>query len=304
MNITIEQMKDADGIDVTTIKVNLKYPTNLFELHIWEFCPYSLKTQLAFEYKHLHYTDLEYSLVQLFPYSTSVLKKLETKTGYASVPHVKIQYKQGIEESWLGDSTAIAKLLDNMHPENSLFHAHDNKLAFEVALLEDWIDEAFRRPFLGLLFLNKNNLEKATKKWRQEEESIFNMARLNGFKNERVAHYGAMYGSKENALSAYYKRLDEELLPMVSDRIEHFNGQGKSFLTGEKLCIADLSLYAFLKLILQLEESNLVTRRSVLQKYIDAIENIPLGKVQGTAKKGYTRQKISLLESGPKPASF
>jgi glutathione S-transferase len=300
MNLTIEQAQTENGIDVTTIKVNLKYPTNKFELYAWEFCPYSLKTKLAFQYKHLYYKDLDYGINYIFPYNNSILKKLEFKTGHASVPQVKIQYKQGIEETWVGDSTAICKFLDSVYPCNSLFHTELTNLNFEVALLEDWLDEAFKKPFLTLLFLNKENLEKATNIWTLEEESIFNRVRLSLFKNERVAYYSKFFGNVQQALASCYKRLDEELLPIIVDRLENHQLTGHSFLTGQHLTVADLALYAYLKLILKLEESNLVTRRSTLQKFIESIESLGLNKAQGNSKKGYTRQKMSLREGASK----
>lgn len=297
MNITIQQ---NPNLDVTTIKVKLKYPTNYFDLHVWDFCPYSLKTQLAFEYKFLAYPDLEYSITQIYPYSYSVLKRLEAKTGFSSVPQIKIQYKQGLEETWLGDSTTIVKLLDSVFPENSLFHSENSKINFEVNVLEDWIDEAFKMPYNRLLFLNKNNLQKATKKWTEEEDSLINKARLEIFKKERSNYYATFCHNKDKALNEAYKRLDEELLPWISDRLENNNEQGIKFLVCKEPTIADLSLYSFFKLILRFEEANLITRRSTLQKYLENLENIPLGKVHGSVKKGYTRQKISLLEAQKK----
>ena len=197
MSITIQQ---NSNLDVTTIKVKLKYPTNYFDLHTWEFCPYSLKAQLAFEYKFLAYHDLEYSITQIYPYSYSILKKLEAKTGFPAVPQVKIQYKQGLEETWLGDSTAITKLLDSVFPEHPLFGGENAKLHSEITFLEDWIDEAFRQPYYKLLFLNKNNLLKASKKWTQEDESLINRARLEIFKKERSHYYASFCHSKQKAL--------------------------------------------------------------------------------------------------------
>jgi glutathione S-transferase len=296
MAFTIEQTVNESGVDLTTIKVKLKYPTNKFELFAWEFCPYSLKTQLAFEYKTLEYKDLEYSINLIAPYSYSVLKELEVKTNSSVPPIVKVQYKQGIEESWINNSNALIKLLDSLYPQNQLLFAEDPKLGLEIAFLNDWINESFRRPFFSLLYLNKANLQRASNKWLGNEESIFCKIRLELYKINKVSYYKDSFVSPELALEAAYKRFDEELLPLVTDKLELSYERGNEFLTGKQLTIADLSLYSFLKQILSLDESNLINRRSILVKFMEAVENIPLNKIPGNEKKGYTRHKISLLD--------
>ncbi|MDX1919317.1 MAG: glutathione S-transferase family protein, partial [Candidatus Caenarcaniphilales bacterium] len=100
---------------------------------------------------------------------------------------------------------------------------------------------------------------------------------------------------KEQALANAIKRFDQDLLPIVADKIESSNNRGSSFIFGNEITAADIALYAFLKQLLALEESHLVSRRPVLMKYINAIEDIPLNKVQGSVKKGYTRQKLVLI---------
>lgn len=291
------------GVDVTTIKLRMKYPSNNFDLKIWEGCPYSLKCILALEYKHLHYKDLEFHVNKIFPYNTEVLKRLEAKTGYMTVPQLKVQYKNGVEETWLGDSTAILKFLDSTYPSNSLFFAEDTNLNLNISLLEDWIDEAFKLPYQSLLFLNKNNLNKITEKWTQEGEGLINKAKLQIFKKDRTNGLLHNFGSRERALEVAYKRFDEELLPLVGERLEVAHQQGHPFLFGQVITAADLALYSFLKLLLNLEEANLITRRAILNKFIDAVENVPLNAFHVNEKKGYTRHKLALIGDAKKDAT-
>ena len=294
MNISVQTKPD---FDLTTIKVNLKYPTNYFDLYTWDFCPYSLKTKLALEYKLIYYKELEYIVSQIFPYSFSVLKRMKAKTGYSSVPQLKFNYKQGVEETWINDSTKILKFLDSLFPEQSLFFSYDLSLNLEISLWEDWIDEAFKLPYFRLLYLNKNNLLKANQAWTKDQDSVVNKIYLEMFKKSRINDCLGLIPSEKQALNEAQRRFDEDLLPLVCDRLESMNQAGYKFLLGNNLSAADLSLYAFLKSLLSLEESSLVHRRPILQKYLEEITNIPLDKISSNFKQNTAdRHKLVLLE--------
>lgn len=281
--------------DVTTIKLKMKYPTNYFELSTWELCPYSLKVQIAFEYKLLHYNDIEFAINRTSPINSLDQQRFKKANGNSLVPQLKVQYKNGLEESWLSDSTHMLKFLDSLYPNNSLFFAENIAFNCDICLFEDWVDESFYLPFTRLLFLNDNNFSKLSSKWLEGKTSIVDNLRMALYKREKTANLMQHFTKKEQALANAVKRFDQELLPIVADKLENSNNRGFSFIFGNDLTAADLSLYAFLKLILLFEESHLVTRRPVLLKYINAIEDIPLNKVQGSAKKGYTRQKLVLI---------
>ena len=301
LNISQIKTKDIDGsdIDLTSIKLNLKYPTNYFNLQISELCPYSLKAQLALAYKNLYYKDMEFSTNWIIPSNSQFLKRLERKTGSLTLPQLKIQYKQGIKETWLADSTTIMKFLDGIYPANSLFWEEENANGHyyrDILIMEDWIDEAFKRPFLTLLFLNTNNLKKATAKWLKDEKSLIIKARLELLKIKKIAEISSDFPSKQKSLTTAYKRFDDDLLPIVSDRIEENYKKGQAFLFGNEICAADLGLYSFLKVLLQLEESNLISRRAVLLKYIDSIEDLNINDNLGSnSKKNLNRQKVTLI---------
>ncbi len=301
LNISQRKTKDIDGedIDLTTIKLNLKYPSNYFSLQITELCPYSLKAQLALAYKNLYYKDMEFSTNWIIPCNEEFLQKLERKTGSVSLPQLTIQYKQGIEETWIADSTNILKFLDGIYPLNSLFWEEenpDNNFHRDIIVMEDWIDEAFKQPFLTLLFLNKNNLTKATSKWLKDEKSIIIKARLELLKIKKRSEISFGFSSRQKSLTAAYKRFDDDLLPIVADRIEDNYKKGQAFLFGDKICAADLALYSFMKVLLQLEEANLISRRAILLKYIDSIDDLNINNnLSSSNKKNINRQKVTLI---------
>jgi glutathione S-transferase len=281
--------------DLTTIKVNLKYPKNNYVLNVLDLCPYSLKTKLAFEYKLLVCPDIEYWVSNWSPQAISNFCKLESRPGFNEFPQLKIQHQQSLEQVWVSDSTEILKTLDAAFTENSLFHENNPALNSEISLLEDWIDESFKIPFLCLKFFNKFNLDKAIMKWTAREDGLIDNLKLKLYIQEKINYLLSNFPSKDIACSFAKKRFEEDLLPLVSDRLDRSNAQGANFLTGNLLSAADLGLYSFLKLLLNFEEAGLVNRRPTLLKFIAAIEDISLGEIDGNSRVGSTRHKMVIV---------
>jgi glutathione S-transferase len=285
-----------EAYDVTTIKVTMKYPTNCFEIFSWDFCPYSLKTKLAFEHKALFYNDIEYIECLTQPFNGQDQKRFEAANGNCLLPQLKVQYKNGVEESWLSDSTDIIKFLDSLYPVNSLFFSENISFYNEISLLEDWIDEAFRLPYLRLLFLNAQNYEKLLASWSSgDSSSLFDKFKSVVYKKEKVTQLAENFASQDLAHRHAVKRLDQDLLPILCDKIEAANRKGYSYILGNELTAADLAAYSFMRQILNLQEGHLISRRPILQKYVQAIEDLQLNKEALPGKKSYTRQKLVLI---------
>ena len=281
--------------DLTTIKVNLKYPKNNYVLNVLDLCPYSLKAKLAFEYKLLVCRDIEYWVSNWNPQAIGNFCKLESRHGFNKFPQLKIQHQQSSEQVWVNDSTEILKILDATFLENSLFHEKNPALSFEISLLEDWIDESFKIPFFCLQFLNKVNLDKAVMKWTAREDGLIDNLKLKLYVQENINYLLSNFPNKDLACSFAKKRFEEDLLPLVSDRLDCSNAQGAAFFTGNLLSAADLGLYSFLKLLLNFEEAGLVIRRPTLLKFIAAIEGIPLAAIEGNSKSGSNRHKMVIV---------
>ncbi|MDJ0625791.1 MAG: glutathione S-transferase family protein [Candidatus Caenarcaniphilales bacterium] len=299
MSATLERPSDIDAaVDVTTIRVTMRYPTNAFELITWDFSPHTLKVQLAFEYKLLAYSDLEFSIHYISPIDDQI-NTLKANVSSLSVPFLRVQYKNGVDENWLSDSSKIIKFLDSNYPLQTLCHPEDLSFNNEINMLEDWIDECFGNAYMSLLFLNDKNFRKASRKWLEGDKNFIKNIKIKLYRKNKVIQYASNFPSIKHALENAYKRFDEDLLPIICDKLEASHAKGFKFILGNEFTAADLAVYSFLRSILLLEEANLVSRRSLLLRYMDEIENIPLNGVQGNVKKGYTRQKLMLIgESG------
>ncbi len=280
-----------DGVDLTTIKVRLRYPSTEFFLFMSELCPYAIKLKLALEWKK-QATDFDFGLVNIGPQLQDFSKEQKNQYLRLSQPQLRVVFSHSGDENWLVSTRQIVKLLDSQFPKNPLLPEDNPKLSLEIALFDDWIDEAFHLPYFGLLYLNENNYKLAAKSWLAEE-SIIARTKLELFRKNKAKQIANLI-SKEQAEA----RLDNDLLPLLTDKIEYARKKNSNFIFGDKPSLADFSAYGFLKSLLQLKESNLVIRRGVLLRFIEDMENLPFLS-QNIEKKQYNRQKIQILPPAP-----
>ena len=288
----------SSNSNLTSIVIKLKYPSSTFELFSSGNCPYCLKALLSLEYKTLFYKDLTYQNTPLYPAALSKLREIRRKSREKSLPLLKINYKHNEEVNWVSGSTAIAKFLDSVYPCNSLFFEQSNHLNYQISILEDWLDESFNRPINSLIFLNENNFRKLSEVWQKGESNLFEKTKLSLMRREKLDYFSLRSSSKNEELQKAVQRIDEELLPVLSDRLNYVREQGYSFLTGVNFTIADITLYAFLKTILGLEEKELVLKRPAFQRFMEVVEALPLKiKKEGNQAKAADRSKMVFLET-------
>ncbi|MDX1918028.1 MAG: glutathione S-transferase family protein [Candidatus Caenarcaniphilales bacterium] len=274
--------KIDQAVDVSSVRINLKYPTNNFELYTWEYCPVAYKILLALEYKAHAHKDIDFLQHSVPPHQVA---QLQRKSGSQTPPYLKVVYKSSKEEAWINDQRQIIRLLDDDFPQNPLLHARqEGSLHSEVILLEDWLHESLLKPYLIFLYQNDLNFNKALKSWLGNNDKLINRARLKIFRQERLWQLNITLINQEQIYNQAFKRLDDEVFPIISERLEINQNRGMSFICGGEPSVADFTLYAFLRMLLSFEEANLVIRRPVLHTYIEAFEALPLLSNKGLIK--------------------
>jgi glutathione S-transferase len=284
--------KEADSSYHTkaTIKLNMKFPTNIFELYVSDNLPNCLKCSLALEYKLLYYKDIEFNIVKLTPYQYDLLKIFEERSGVYSLPQVKIRYKNGIDETWIGGAQNIIRFLDAMYPANSLYHSNKQFTHLDVLFLDDWIEQSLGQTLEMLMFLNPNNLERISRRWLDKDPGFWGKLRLKKFQKKKIESLCLDHLSPDKAYAAALKRLDYELLPLIVDKLEISIQNGYPYLLGSFITAADLGVYSYLKVLTSLDEASLINRRGTLKTFMNMIEGTPLNQNNfmsgGQAKTG------------------
>jgi|GEM_PF-5937461 len=284
--------------NLKSVVIKLKYPSSTFELFSLENCPYCLKALLSLEYKALFYKDFEYKNTILYPASSTKVREIKEKSKEKTLPVLKVKYKHSNEVNWVSDSTSIAKFLDSAYPCNSLFFQQSTNLNYQISVLEDWLDESFNRPINSLIFLNEYNFKKFSLDWKEEESGIIDKTKLQFLRKSKLDYFSLSSSSKAEELKKATQRIDEEILPVLSDRLNYVREQGSDFLTGKNFTMADITLYSFLKIIIDLEEKELVLKRPGFQRFMKLVESLPLLiKKQGNYIKKANRSKMTLLDT-------
>lgn len=113
---------------------------NTVLLFQFPYSPFCIKVAKIMDYK-----GIPYKAINLVPFLHKNF--IKSMSGQGLVPTIK--HKGRI----ISDSTFIAKYLEELKPEPSLFFSNDEKLNKDVLMLEDWADEAFVQPFSKLAYI-------------------------------------------------------------------------------------------------------------------------------------------------------
>lgn len=208
-----------------------KVPTddnNTILLFQYKYSPYCVKVAKIMDYK-----GIPYKIVELLPFVNK--KFLKELSGQRLVPVIKHRGKI------IYDSTIIAKYLEEIKPEPSIFINDDKTLNQEVLLLEDWADESFEPPFgkLAMIYLfehpeviiEDNEYNTGIELIDNNKEKIVPLViKL------KLKDYGADTNQKE-----LLKKRVRGYLDLISGRLEK-----SDFLVGDRLTLADIAVASHL----------------------------------------------------------
>ena len=197
----------------------------LFE---FTYSPYCVKVAKIMDFK-----GIPYKTVNLLPFVNK--KFVKSLSGQGLVPVIKHRGKI------ISDSTAIAKYLEEIKPEPSIFINDDNTLNQEVHLLEDWSDESLEPPFakLAMIYLFEHPEVIIESDEYNTGVEIFdkNKQMIVPFITKiKLKDYGIDTSEKD-----VLKKRVRGYLDMLSSRLEK-----SDFLVGGRLTLADIAVASHL----------------------------------------------------------
>jgi len=193
------------------------------------YSPYCIKVQHALRYK-----QIDFEVVELLPIVHSAYT--QKVSGQPKVPY--IQHRGQI----IADSSAIVSYLETLKPEPALLPA-DNSQREHVLLLEDWLDEALQ-PALARLTYTYNALHPQALihspistglPWLDRFKPVLIPVLL-----RRSMRKQGLTGAMLPALEARAREVLNHLQALLKDR---------TYLVGEQLSLADLTLFAHLSVL-------------------------------------------------------
>jgi len=213
------------------VPLNPKLPPvddNTVLLIQYKYSPFCLKVAKVMDYKGIPYKTM--NLLPLF--NKKFIKDL---SGQELLPVIK--HKGNI----IYDSTEIAKYLDNIYPEPSIYIKDNQDLNNEVLLLEDWADEIFEPLFgkLALMYLLEHpEFINETDDYNLDIDFIDkNKDKISPFiVKSMLKKQNTKLEEKTNI-----KIKARECLSLVKTKIKN-----NKFLVGDKLTIADITLASHL----------------------------------------------------------
>ncbi|GIW22619.1 MAG: hypothetical protein KatS3mg068_1626 [Candidatus Sericytochromatia bacterium] len=194
----------------------------------YKYSPFCLKVSKVMDYKGIPYKTL--NLLPLV--NKNFIKNI---SGQELLPVIK--HKGNI----IYDSTEIAKYLDNIYPEPSIYIKDNEDLNNEVLLLEDWADEIFEPLFgkLALMYLLEHpEFINEIEDYNLDIDFIDkNKDKLAPFiVKSMLKNQNTKLEDKTNI-----KIKARECLSLVKTKIKN-----KNFLVGDRLTIADITLASHL----------------------------------------------------------
>ncbi|MFN8673736.1 MAG: glutathione S-transferase family protein [Candidatus Sericytochromatia bacterium] len=210
-----------------------KVPTNLEDNIVLFFqrsySPYCIKVKKIMDYKGIPYKNVD--VLPVFH-----RKFLKDVSGQHLVPVIKYQ------NDVVNDSTKIAHYLEEIKSEPSIFIKDDEKLNKEVLMLEDWADESFIKPFAKLaviynsehpeIMLETNDYDTGVNLLDKNKDKIFPVMLKFMLKG-----YGTSIEEKPSL-----KKLARTNLDILASKLE-----GKEFLVGDRLTLADIAIASHLE---------------------------------------------------------
>lgn len=226
------------------------------ELHHWEISPFCEKVRKILDYKGIPYRTVTQPLTQR--------PLLQRHTGQQKVPVLR----DG--DTWVADSTDIARYLDEHYPDKPVLPAGGRDRAL-CLLIEDWADEAFASTVQPAKWLSPGNFPVLAGRMRQELTGPVNSLLLTVAKpvlQKQMREYLHGRGMKRNAVA-----LTDQL-----DQLEALLGS-QSYLFGDTPTVADFAVAALLKELKGLKGWELVAAHPHVVALTERIESIPSTRV-------------------------
>ncbi|MCB0219272.1 MAG: glutathione S-transferase family protein [Chrysiogenetes bacterium] len=226
------------------------------ELYHWEISPFCEKVRRILDYKGLPYRTITQPLTRR--------PLLQSRTGQQKVPVLR----DG--ETWVADSTDIARYLEERYPEKPVLPTSGRDRAL-CLLIEDWADEAFASSVQPAKWLSPGNFSILAGRMREELTGPVNNLLLTVAKpvlQKQMREYLHGRGMKRNAT-------------VLTDQLDQLEVllESQSYLFGDTPTVADFAVAALLKELKGLKGWEIVAAHPRVLALTERIESISSARV-------------------------
>lgn len=216
--------------------------------------PFCLKARICLSLKQVPYERVTLTL--------SRLPELRRLNVLGKVP-VLVAGERAIP-----DSSRIARYLDETFPRPGLLPKDPQQRAY-CHLLEEWADESLYFVIGAFKWLNPANRARANEATAELAAGMLPAKLVLYFVRRRITRRYRAAGYRADSLPHLQERMAENLA-CLRDLLE-----GKAFLLGRYVTLADLSIFSQLHWLSRYEEKRLLEAVPTVRKWMDQLEAVP-----------------------------